>query len=518
MKPKSTWRNGIHAVAYARLSDRRDEKSISIETQIEGIDTLAARRGKIIRPDARFTEGKGLHSARTRTNLKEWERLLAYVRAHNEIAEIYFYDLERGFRNTEAALRAYRELRAIGVLMVTVIDGELRAETAMEHLVFTMRSAQAESYSITVSHNLTKHYDKLRKNNLYLGRNAPTGLKLEGTGETRRLVPSDETYVANGKKRKYLDTILALFELCYDNVSGERAAARILQTKGYRYRNMSGNPSPVTSYNVRATLLRLDLYRDAGVISARQYQNLLRYRKRHSGTSNHSKARVHPPLLLHHLAYCARCGLRLYAEYDAKPYNSLYRHPNTSCCWGKANSARHINNQVLTLLAPIGVMTDAERRAWAEQQTAQQTEPAALDQALRLEDLRTQFSALTNRYIAGDLGTSETAQDYYIKKRIELESEIESLARHPVTPAPLTLSADEWYEMATDLVGWIALAQELDPHLANAKMHELLDRVEIDIPNRRVTKLIPAPAYRELFAAARPPLDAVSWGHKAAPN
>jgi site-specific DNA recombinase len=109
-------KKGLNAVIYTRVSSKEQLDNLSLETQLKGCDEFAKKNGYEV--CERFG---GTYESAMSDERKQFVNMINYVkRAKQKISYIIVYSIERFSRTGDNAIWLSRQLRALGVTIVSV--------------------------------------------------------------------------------------------------------------------------------------------------------------------------------------------------------------------------------------------------------------------------------------------------------------------------------------------------------------------------------------------------------------
>lgn len=478
------------SLGYVRLSGRDEKEQVAPAVQREAVARLSHENGWQLEL---YDESKtGLHSARKRTNLPEWDKL--YERALSDpcVAAVLFYDLSRGWRQAEAFQREVAGLTEKGVRVICAVEGEIRFNSADSQLIWGFRANISEYESAKTSERLRKHYAMRREQGIYTGQRAPFGLTRKGkaTDGTLSFEPNED-----------LRVVVAFLELYTSRPVGLRQCATLLRKEGYYWRNVQREKIPLRSWHLLFTLRHLDHYR--GHVPAALLHRTLRTRQERGVA--HSAPKTRPPVLLYAVLCCAKCGDKFtqrYVQYDSSVYYSTYRHTDSVSCpdANRIITTRKVDPQVWDYLRRQSAYWRANLDDILDR-AAQASDPApALVPLRERHDKVVVTLAALPRKIAEDLITPAEGRALRAEYEAELAELRERLATAP-PPAPV-VDPDTVRAIVSDasgLIDLLAQGAEIDPNLGNTFMRELFERITLE--GDKVVAIVPRAEYAALFSS-----------------
>jgi site-specific DNA recombinase len=143
----------VKAVAWTRVStDMQEERGLSLLEQLREIREYAAKRE--IEVVAEFSEAASAFQKEERR--VEFKRMLAYVKARKEISGILVHDFSRFSRDSVRAKSLVRELRDVGVRVISLNDLEADPDTVAGVYLEAITFAKNEAYSREVAFHTRK--------------------------------------------------------------------------------------------------------------------------------------------------------------------------------------------------------------------------------------------------------------------------------------------------------------------------------------------------------------------------
>lgn len=455
------------ALLYARVSAVQTGAETSPAVQLERCLRLAAERGRTVDPtrDIYSDDAKGQHSAFTRENVPQWERLEQRALTDPDVADVIVDTTDRAYRNTRLLLDFENRLKAVGVKLVTVDSGEVETDSPTGMLSFTMRGVLAEMHARDTSYRIkTRHYDALRARGLWLGHQAPPGLK--------RVGQRFDVHLVAGEKLPLIVEFLRLYVADH----GTPSAAQELEKRGL----IPPGHSERWRITFRRVLDRLEWYDgilDPALLQAAR-QEFARRRDEHLHMRR-PKKRI---LLMWQLLVCAVCGRRYtagtsYTTYGRGRYVSFQHGLGPRCSGVQHISELKADKQALKWLSSLPVLSESDRDQVATVLSkGPETGDHEPDIALQLHKLEQRLAGYEQMRADGDV-----SRDTFREKKKEIEQQMSELAgrRRAETAGP------RWtYENARLLVdrlletNWPGVAA-VDPETVNRVLRTLCQRVTV---------------------------------------
>jgi len=150
---ESTSNQAVKAVAWARVStEMQEERGLSLPEQLREIRVYAETRGIEIVEE--FSEAA---SAFQRDEKRvEFRRMLAAARSNPEVNVILVHDFSRFSRDSVRAKSLVRELRQVGIRVVSLNDPEIDPESVAGVYMEAITFAKNEAYSREVAFHTRK--------------------------------------------------------------------------------------------------------------------------------------------------------------------------------------------------------------------------------------------------------------------------------------------------------------------------------------------------------------------------
>lgn len=454
------------ALCYARVSAVQTGAETSPAVQLERCLRLAAERGRTVDPtrDIYSDDAKGQHSAFTRENVPQWERLEQRALTDPDVADVIVDTTDRAYRNTRLLLDFENRLKAVGVKLVTVDSGEVETDSPTGMLSFTMRGVLAEMHARDTSYRIkTRHYDALRARGLWLGHQAPPGLRRVG----QRLA----VHLEAGPN---LPIVISFLNL-YLSDHGTPSAALELEKRGL----IPPGSAERWRMTLRRVLDRLEWYDgiiEPGLLSAAKAE----YSRRKDGHL-HTRRPTKRILLMWQLLACAVCGRRYtagtsYTSYGRGRYVSFQHGLGPRCSGVGHISEIKADKQALKWLSSLPKLSESDRDQVATRMSRVTSTGAEPDVDLQLHKLEQRLAGYEQLRADGDI-----SRETFRERKKEIESQMSELAgRRRSSVAGPVWTYENARAFIDALLGtdWAQVAAK-DPESVNRVMRTLCARVTV---------------------------------------
>lgn len=460
--------NRSRALAYIRLSGRDESKLLSPAQQLAHCQQVIQRLGAQFDPATDiYDEGIGFHSARARTNLEQFDKMLARALTASDVKYIMSYDSARVFRELETSLHTLKQLSKKHIEWHSFVNGQLGLSDEL-WLKTIITGMQDEDESRRTTRRLLDHYAAVKREQGYAGHRPMFGLRRTGSekNHTVRWETTDDFRIVQDVVRLYATGLYSA-----------EAIAEILHKRGVRWVNQRGQRSLPYGNTIRKLLGRIEFYAPF-LPDQSQVQRVIEIREaRRESVGNHAPFK-YPVVLLRGLVYCV-CGRRFVQSYwtdrqgEKKPY---YAHPSTPACdiAPRMVAAHKFETHVLAELRPVFDLTPEERAYVIERSLAQiARDLPATDNGTRLAELERQLAKLNLTFAQ----TEMTPLEYNVL-RAELTAQHDELAgSQRVT---IFLPTREYLESVyQEAYAFFEDARKYSPEGANALMERLIERVTV---------------------------------------
>jgi site-specific DNA recombinase len=499
---------GLQAGIYIRRSDD-DQSSYSPQAQDRIGRDFCATNGLIVVEiycDDDYSGRTGERPA--------FERMQADA-ARRRIQVVVVPKMDRFARNTILCLQTYDQLRALGVLVVSVAE-PYDFDSPMGRKLLSDMAATAEWYSRNLATEVSKG---LREK---AGRGGWVGLLPLGYTSAFDRDARGERVKGTGRAVQTADitTVRRIFTLYATGGHSDMSLAELLNSEGLTA-ICKGKRVPFQRDTI-AGILRNRFY--VGVVTYRgeqfpgahepaidralfeQCQAIRRRRTRSGAAPTRGRGG-----LLSELAYCDRCRARMHHHISgggAYYRCSGRRRFGSVACDARMVRAAFADDQVLSVLRALSVPPEVQR-AVLEEVYRRLTEPprTAIDTA----KIRVQLDRLRDLYLAGD---EELTTMVYLSERARLQ---QLLAEEPPPPARM-LDTERAIALLGDMA---ALLEAANREQRRALIEQILEVVWVD-RERGLTAIRPRESYQllaEAVAGHRFAMvgEATSTGLEAAP-
>jgi len=445
------------ALCFLRLSSR-GKQEISIDMQRNRCAAECERLGLV---PVFYEEGLGRHSANTRKNLPEWDKLYKRALTDPAVYCVMGYDHERAFRNVSAARQSAEQLAKVGVKLIFTVSGEVDTTTAHGKMVYTMQAAFAEHYSNYVSEKLYDHFAELKAEGVYAGHRAPQGLKRVGKAKQVKLEKSDD-----------LKTIEEWFTLYTTQDIGTPRGAAILTAAGFKWRNRQGELREVSADDLVTALANLEMYKPH--LAPALYRAVKRRKAQRAQHRANGNQTIHPPLLLRGILFCAACGAPYVCTHQVNRAGNLvstYRHRRrVHCASVRCPAATLVERLVWSKLATIEWTDELKRSIVSALVT-----PPDLSQVLDLKQARDKLAQRLKGFQVM-LADGDISRAQFLQFKSEIERDMEQLPEITV-PVSDPLSEEEAWRLVEDIVHFLSNPELGTPQAKNKAMQVVFEKV-----------------------------------------
>lgn len=482
------------ALIYARISQVQTGRETSPAVQIERCYRLALERGRQVNleTDIYADDDKGQHSAFTRKNVPQWDKLEHRALTDAEVADVIVDDPDRAYRNVRAMLNFEAQLKPLGVKLVFVSTGEVETDSPDGMLKFAMTGVLAEMHARKTSYLIrTRHYDPLRARGLWIGHKAPPGLQRVGNRFETRLEPGEQ-----------LPIVVELLRL-YAADHGTRSAALELEARGL----VPAGHWLRWQSKLRRILSAVDNGWYDGHIDAHLLSEVAHEHKRRAAEMYRSRRPKKSSVpLLWRLLTCPECGKYYSIAPKVVPYGKrlywCYRHPWTRLCAGKVQiSFTKARKQVAAWFAGLqAVPSEVRDQAAVIMSTGRETEDGGPGIDVQIAKLEQRLSGYEQMAADGDV-----SRDTFRAKKAEIEGQMRELTDR----RRKTGDGQKWtYPEARQFIDQLlatdfAVLAEREPDAANRLLRTILSRVVIPRDKKLVFELAPEFAWLDPSAVSR---------------
>lgn len=390
----------------------------------------------------------------------------------------WMYDLARFTRGDDLMI-LLKQLHAKGVQLTTHRDA-VDLNTFDGRVLLRSKQFINALYADVLSDSQRKRVARERAKGAWMGR-APQGMKIEGRGEKRHLVPSSNTYSVNGVTRSYMDTVKEFIALyTSDQDLGTPAISEILNNNGYRILNIHYQPGLVSGEVLGNILDNLDRYR--GLVSNDLLDRAIQRRQERSKRA--VNGRRHKTALLQKILFCSWCGER-FTVGGGQPITTpkgtrtirseVYRHSKKPGCTHRHSVVRwHVDNQVLEIVGKFSNLSENDRRTIAEECAIMGLE--AVDTKVTIQS---QIDKLEDLYLTTDTMKKEN----YLARRADLCDQLEK--SQLATRSRKTVQ--EYLEFIDSLVTTLKQISFINPISANRIIRDIFNKIILDPDTGKVT-------------------------------
>ena len=459
----------VYGVNYARLSDTRNEKEISLERQLDNAHEFF--KANHIPHDCaqdHFVEPKGHRSGWSDKQRPAYRQMRESIKMREGRGLIWCQDQSR-FTRAEDATAVIRHWLDMGVDLV--FGNELVSlATFDEWMKVHTRSYIHSIESQLGKDRMTRYYRKLYDKHAEHRRHPLFGLKIEGAGIERRSVADPET----------LPTVIAFLELyARGDVGTGELGVRMARTLHLRFRTRKKVWRAAIREDLAQIVKNLEAY--ASFIEPSLYARCVQVRDARRRHKRNHAALKHPPVMLRGIAHCAACGASLRQFSNGETGYRGYRHPYKQpvCKFdGKYIGSRRIDKRARERLGELDSIHPSSKANIVRRLTVAPRDKEG-------ERRRAERSALENqraRLMDGWLTAGLTPEEFRAKREA-IDAALELL---PETKAPQAAMSEERADAL-----FAALAKNLEraaeqPEIANELARAFFKECRIDYASGEV--------------------------------
>ncbi|MDD5059314.1 MAG: recombinase family protein [Sideroxydans sp.] len=244
------------ALIYIRKSlVRTGSDTVSPERQRAACLAEAERHGWTVRDSDIYTDAEGHQSGKSDTR-PGWQALRRRIARDGSVAAVIVESLSRSSRNVRSFLAFVDELKARDVALVSLKE-RFDTSSAIGHAMLGFIAIINQLESDLAAERMKGQIAFKKSRGRHWGL-TPMGCQREAV--TGALLPSAESYRANGTEHTYHESLQRCYELYATDEYGFLRLAEALNAEGHRFRGRDGRPREWDRSKARACIAMCRVY------------------------------------------------------------------------------------------------------------------------------------------------------------------------------------------------------------------------------------------------------------------